>query len=91
MKNDKFDFVFKGLNSANLIRLALLCGSDYTRGVEQVGPVTALEILSEFNPTINNMDDSVLNQTIEHREFESSNGISDQMIRLLLKPLENFK
>ena len=31
-----------------LIHLALLTGSDYTEGVEGVGPVSALEILAEF-------------------------------------------
>lgn len=28
--------------------MALLCGSDYTEGIPGVGPVTAMEILSEF-------------------------------------------
>lgn len=31
-----------------MILLAELTGSDYTDGVESVGPVTALEILAEF-------------------------------------------
>ena len=31
-----------------LVCLALLTGSDYTEGVETVGPVTAMEILPEF-------------------------------------------
>ena len=28
--------------------MALLCGSDYTEGIPGGGPVTAMEILSEF-------------------------------------------
>jgi len=40
--------VFK-LGREKLIHLALLTGSDYTEGVEGVGPVTALEILAEFS------------------------------------------
>ena len=31
-----------------LINIAFLCGSDYTPGIERVGPVTAMEILAEF-------------------------------------------
>jgi DNA excision repair protein ERCC-5 len=31
-----------------MILLAELTGSDYTEGVESVGPVTALEILADF-------------------------------------------
>ncbi len=38
-----------GLDRAKLIRFAHLLGSDYTEGIPGVGPVTALEILSEFN------------------------------------------
>lgn len=36
------------LDRQNLIRIAHLLGSDYTEGLPSVGPVTALEILSEF-------------------------------------------
>ncbi|XP_076323676.1 rad2 superfamily protein mus201 isoform X1 [Tachypleus tridentatus] len=37
-----------GLDRCKMISLALLTGSDYTEGVEGVGYVTAMEILSEF-------------------------------------------
>ena len=37
------------LTRAKLIRFAHLLGSDYTEGLPSVGPVTALEILSEFD------------------------------------------
>ena len=37
-----------GLTREKLIRFAHLLGSDYTEGLPTVGPVTALEILSEF-------------------------------------------
>ena len=36
------------LNRDNLIQIAHLLGSDYTEGLPSVGPVTALEIMSEF-------------------------------------------
>lgn len=36
------------LSQDELISLALLLGSDYTEGIPGVGPVTAVEILSEF-------------------------------------------
>ena len=37
-----------GLSREKLILLALMTGSDYTDGIETVGPVTGLEILAEF-------------------------------------------
>ncbi|CAG2161857.1 unnamed protein product [Oppiella nova] len=37
-----------GLTRSSMICIALLCGSDYTDGVDGVGAVTATEILSEF-------------------------------------------
>ncbi|KAI4179907.1 MAG: hypothetical protein L6R41_007566 [Letrouitia leprolyta] len=37
------------LNRQKLIGVAHLLGSDYTEGIPSVGPVTALEILSEFD------------------------------------------
>ena len=37
-----------GLTRSSMICIAMLCGSDYTDGVDGVGAVTATEILSEF-------------------------------------------
>ena len=37
-----------GLTRDKLVCVALMTGSDYTEGVETVGPVTALEVLAEF-------------------------------------------
>ncbi|VDN12737.1 unnamed protein product [Dibothriocephalus latus] len=37
-----------GLDQAQFLRIALLCGSDYITGVPKIGPVKAMEILSEF-------------------------------------------
>ena len=31
-----------------MINLALMCGSDYTTGIQGLGPVSALEVLAEF-------------------------------------------
>lgn len=36
------------MNRENLICFAMLVGSDYTDGIMKVGPVTAIEVLSEF-------------------------------------------
>ncbi|KAI9752141.1 MAG: hypothetical protein M4579_005741 [Chaenotheca gracillima] len=44
------------LDREKLIRIAHLLGSDYTEGIPSVGPVTALEIVSEFNSP-NGLDD----------------------------------
>ncbi|XP_059159565.1 DNA excision repair protein ERCC-5-like [Physella acuta] len=45
-----FDNIHKhfGLGREQLINIALLCGSDYTEGIQGVGPVRALEIMAEF-------------------------------------------
>lgn len=37
-----------GLDREKFIALALVCGSDYTSGIAKAGPVTAIEIISEF-------------------------------------------
>ncbi|XP_013421180.1 DNA repair protein complementing XP-G cells homolog isoform X2 [Lingula anatina] len=37
-----------GLDRRRCICVALVCGSDYTEGLQGAGPVTAMEILSEF-------------------------------------------
>ena len=37
-----------GMTREKLVQFALLTGSDYTDGIDTVGPVSALEILAEF-------------------------------------------
>lgn len=44
-----------------MILLALLVGSDYTVGIQGIGPVTALEILAAFPPA-KNVEISILSQ-----------------------------
>lgn len=36
------------LDRQKLINMALLCGSDYTDGLQGLGPVGAMELMSEF-------------------------------------------
>ncbi|OWF45723.1 DNA repair protein complementing XP-G cells-like [Mizuhopecten yessoensis] len=40
--------IAEGLRREKMINIALLCGSDYTLGVQRVGPVFAPEIMAEF-------------------------------------------
>lgn len=49
---------YSELERQQLILLALLVGSDYTPGIQGVGPVTALEILAAF--PAGGTDDSIL-------------------------------
>jgi DNA excision repair protein ERCC-5 len=49
---------YSELERQHLILLALLVGSDYTSGIQGVGPVTALEILAAF--PAGGTDDNIL-------------------------------
>ncbi|XP_050426458.1 DNA excision repair protein ERCC-5 [Adelges cooleyi] len=51
-----------GLSQNNLIQLAFLVGSDYTRGIDGIGPVTAIEMLSFFESKTKyrNIEDKLL-------------------------------
>lgn len=53
-----------GIKREEMIELAYLLGSDYTTGVTGVGPVTAMEILANFNSKNSdaNNDDTSLNK-----------------------------
>uniref|UniRef100_A0A1B6EGL3 XPG N-terminal domain-containing protein n=1 Tax=Clastoptera arizonana TaxID=38151 RepID=A0A1B6EGL3_9HEMI len=51
-KSDDIQHFFK-LARAQLVLVALLVGSDYTVGLQGIGPVTALEILASFPPPSN--------------------------------------
>lgn len=47
MKNPPL-IIVEGIGRDVFIKLALLCGSDYTPGIQGVGPITAMEVLTEF-------------------------------------------
>lgn len=49
-------FVVLALSRNSFIQLAFLVGSDYTNGIDGIGPVSAIEILSFFEPKTKNMD-----------------------------------
>ncbi len=70
---------FQGLDRAQFIRIALLCGSDYTQGIPKIGPVKALEILAEF---ATKSPIKVLPEDTLARKYEG---------RQILQPLVEFK
>ncbi|XP_018647687.1 putative xp-G/rad2 DNA repair endonuclease family [Schistosoma mansoni] len=75
-----------GLTIENILRLTLLCGSDYTHGIDQVGPVTAIEILSEFDVG----DDDSLNCEINNWLHGVVDEPSEKLLHDILQPLEQF-
>ncbi|RTG87596.1 DNA excision repair protein ERCC-5 [Schistosoma bovis] len=77
---------YLGLTIENILRLTLLCGSDYTHGIDQVGPVTAIEILSEFDDG----DDYSLNCEINNWLHGVVNEPSEKLLHDILQPLEQF-
>lgn len=44
------------LSRDNFVQLAFLVGSDYTNGIDGIGPVSAIEILSFFESKTKNMN-----------------------------------
>ncbi|VDL61376.1 unnamed protein product [Hymenolepis diminuta] len=62
-----------GLDRHRLIQLAMLCGSDYTNGIDKVGPIKALEIVAFFCCSYKYSNsteiDAVLRPLVEFREF----------------------
>ncbi|KAA0200251.1 putative xp-G/rad2 DNA repair endonuclease family [Fasciolopsis buskii] len=75
-----------GLDVANILQLAMLCGSDYTPGIRNVGPVTAVEILSEFvrqAPQSNEQDD-------QWSQWLCGMHASDSQISAVIGPLKDF-
>lgn len=56
------------LTRKKLIQLAFLLGSDYTEGIPGVGPVAAMEILSEFSGTKKDEDDGQEEQEEDEEE-----------------------
>ncbi|CAL8071733.1 unnamed protein product [Calicophoron daubneyi] len=73
-----------GLSPANIIRLALLCGSDYTPGIQNVGPVTAVEILSEFGQS----GDPAESESLSWLEGVEA---TDNLVGDIINPLKHFQ
>ncbi|XP_046676244.1 DNA excision repair protein ERCC-5 homolog isoform X3 [Homalodisca vitripennis] len=83
------------LERSHLILLALLVGSDYTVGIQGVGPVTALEILATFPPTTSALLDSrdpqlLVGSLLQFREWWQSSASSHTYTQLA-KKLKNIE
>ncbi|BHF83370.1 nucleotide-excision repair, DNA incision, 3'-to lesion [Sparganum proliferum] len=69
-----------GLDRAQLLRIALLCGSDYTTGVPKIGPVKAMEILAEFAGKSSELPSGCISELTVKRHVSS-----------VIEPLINFR
>ncbi|CAG7688188.1 unnamed protein product, partial [Allacma fusca] len=82
------------MDREKLVLIAILTGSDYTDGVEGVGPVKALEILSEFpSPTISAFDSLMKfrewwDRAQENKKLDSDNKIRDKLRKLKIRPAD---
>lgn len=81
------------LSREQLIQLALLVGSDYTTGIQGVGPVTAMEIVAAFQCKIESDPiQSALKGLSQFKEWWSSGRPhKSNNMRLLDKKLKNVK
>ncbi|XP_046457764.1 DNA excision repair protein ERCC-5-like isoform X2 [Daphnia pulex] len=80
--------VFK-LGREKLVHLALLTGSDYTEGIQGVGPVCALEILAEFpNPGLEALEEfsNWLHKVQAKKNAPPENKIRQKIRNLQVKP-----
>jgi DNA excision repair protein ERCC-5 len=80
---------YSELERQQLILLALLVGSDYTPGIQGVGPVTALEILAAF-PT-GGTDDNILRGLQGFQEWWSAGmpvGLGKTSLKNKLKDVQ---
>lgn len=69
--------------------MGMLVGSDYTNGIEGVGPVTAMEILTEFGSSDESGFDSLLkfyNWWIAAQDQEAPNKTKEKLKKLKLRP-----
>ncbi|KAL7054049.1 hypothetical protein AAHC03_026604 [Spirometra sp. Aus1] len=69
-----------GLDRAQLLRIALLCGSDYTTGVPKIGTVKAMEILAEFAGKPSELPSGCISELTLKRHVNS-----------VVEPLANFR
>ncbi|VDO05214.1 unnamed protein product [Rodentolepis nana] len=71
--SDDSDVWVFGLDRRHLIQLAMLCGSDYTNGIDKIGPIKAVEIVAFFCRSYNHPNsteiDAVLQPLLAFREF----------------------
>lgn len=66
-----FQFIL-ALSQNSLIQLAFLVGSDYTNGIDGIGPVSAIEILSFFESKTKSMN--IEEKLLKIKEIANSNA-----------------
>ncbi|XP_075680870.1 DNA excision repair protein ERCC-5 homolog [Dermatophagoides pteronyssinus] len=78
---------YYGLDRHKFICLGMLCGTDYTLGIDGVGPVTGIEILSQFpgeglEPL--NKFSKWYREKISNKDVRPENPIRAKLLRLLV-------
>lgn len=84
----KLPYCILDLTRDQMILLALLVGSDYTLGLQGVGPVTALEILGAFPPKTNNPN-QILSGLSAFKSWIVDEKIPGPAMRTLRSKLKN--
>ena len=73
-----------GLSRHRMVSVAMLTGSDYTEGVENVGPVTSMEVLAEF-PAAGN---SAMDTLVTFRDWLKEGTKPESIVREKLRKIK---
>ncbi|OTF71669.1 hypothetical protein BLA29_007231 [Euroglyphus maynei] len=78
---------YYGLDRSKFICLGMLCGTDYTLGIDGVGPVTGMEILSQFpGESLEPLEkfSKWYREKINQKNVRPENPIRAKLLRLLI-------
>lgn len=77
------------LSQNGFIQLAFFVGSDYTNGIDGIGPVSAIEILSFFESKTKNMD--IEEKLLKIKEIVNSKSDAYNDVPPFMKKLKSTK
>ena len=73
-----------GLSREKMINVAMMTGRDYTDGIENVGPVTSMEVLAEFS----GVSGGGLETLVRFRDWLAESGRPESTVREKLRKLK---